>query len=92
MQSTQFHSGDSRDERVVDKSGKFPGILLGFSDIAYRRIYFFTYEQMQKVIDRLVQLQGFADRADQYEKISDATQGVACAQCLVRHKLTGTVF
>ena len=56
LHSSHFHSSDSQDERIVDKSGKFPGALIGSSNASHRRVFFFTHEHMRMAIERLVQL------------------------------------
>ena len=89
---TYAHSPDSPDERVVDKSGKFPGVKLSFGDGSYRRVYFFNHDLMKKTVDRLIELQGFTDRADQYERVRELPDGIMCQRWVVRHKLTGTQY
>ena len=86
------HSLDSADERIIDKSNEFSGVVLSFSDDTFRKVFFFTHDQMQETIQKLLELQGFDDRMDQYERICELPDGFACTRSMVRHKLTGKQY
>ena len=78
--------------RTIDKSGELPGVMLNFANGLKRRVFFFSFDQMVKAIEVILLLQGFLDRADQYEKVCDLSQGLICTRSIVRHKITGQKF
>ena len=44
---------------------------------------------MQLALEQVITIQGFADRLDQYEHVTNLTQGINCTRSLVQHRLTG---
>ena len=58
-----MHTADGPAEKLVDKSGKFHGVLISFADGSYRRVFFFSFDQMQQALQGILECQGFSDRA-----------------------------
>ena len=84
------HTADSKEAKVVDKAGRLPAAKLTLGKGLHRKVFFINFELMQQALEKIVTMQGFADRLDQYEHVTNLRQGINCTRGLVRHRLTGT--
>ena len=87
-----MNTADSCETKCVDKTGKLAAAKLTLDDGVHVKVYFMSFEEMQRALEKVVAMQGFADRLDQYEHITNLSQGVNCTRSLVQHKLTGKRF
>ena len=87
-----MHTADSRETKCVDKTGKLAAAKLTIDNGIHLKVYFMSFEMMQRALEKVIAMQGYADRLDQYEHLANLRQGVNCTRSLVRHKLTGMKF
>lgn len=87
-----MNTADSRETKCVDKTGKLAAAKLTLDNRIHAKVYFMSFEMMQRALDKVVAMQGFADRLDQYEHVTNLSQGINCTRSLVQHKHTGMQF
>ena len=90
----EFHaqSADSEETKAVDRTGKFFGARLQQKDGTHLKFYATGFSMMRQAIEKILQLQGFTDRRDQYEHVRDLPAGIDCERSIVRHRVTGKMF
>ena len=47
---------------------------------------------MEQAVEKLIHIQGFSKRMDQYELVKNLPSGLECTRSIVKHKLTGKQF
>lgn len=92
LSKVHMNTADCRETKCVDKTGKRAAAKLTLDNGIHAKVYFMSFEMMQRALEKVVTMQGFADRLDQYEHVTNLSQGVNCTRSLVQHKYTGMQF
>ena len=43
LSEAHIHSVDDRVKKILDKEGKFPGVIMSFSNETFRKVFFFNH-------------------------------------------------
>lgn len=93
LSKVHVSTNDSRTSKTYCRENVYYGLNL--ITAKSRKVYFESYDQMDRFINKIIKLQGFTDRFSQYEKLQNVTSNNPeedIQRFIARHQNTGMKF